>query len=98
MRHYLGALRCVHAHKILWGLKMALASLLVSKRDAAHALGVSLRTVDDLLSARELPSRRIGRRVLIPLRALEQFARRDHGTKKAPDAATDTVANARGAL
>lgn len=57
------------------------ASLLLSKRDAAQALGVSLRTVDNLLTARELPARRIGRRVLIPRSALEKFARGDHRTK-----------------
>ena len=73
------------------------ASLLVSKRDAAQTLGVCLRTIDNLLSAHELPARRIGRRVLIPRRALEKFARGDHGTEKGPDAANGTVASAHGA-
>jgi excisionase family DNA binding protein len=73
------------------------ASLLVSKKDAAQALGVCVRTVENLLSAHALPARRIGRRVLIPRRALEQFARRDHNPKKAPDASTGTVASTQGA-
>ena len=53
-------------------------SILVSKRDAARLLSVSLRTVENLISRRELVVRRIGRRVLIPRRSLDQFARRDH--------------------
>jgi excisionase family DNA binding protein len=73
------------------------ASLLLSKADAAQALGISLRTVDNLLAARELPARRIGRRVLIRRNDLEQFARRDHGTKKASNPSTGTVAGIRGA-
>jgi len=52
--------------------------ILVSKREAASLLSVCPRTIDNLVARRELPVRRIGRRVLIPRRALEQFARRDH--------------------
>ena len=88
---------CLHARKSTLGLNMESTSLLVSKRDAAQALGVCLRTVENLISAHELPARRIGRRVLISRRAIEQFARGDHGTKKAPDALTGAPASARGA-
>lgn len=52
--------------------------LLVSKREAAALLGICLRSVDNLIAAKQLPSRRIGRRVLIPYNALAAFARRDH--------------------
>jgi excisionase family DNA binding protein len=38
--------------------------LLVSKREAASALGVSVRTVDNLLASKELRARKIGRRTL----------------------------------
>jgi excisionase family DNA binding protein len=55
--------------------------ILVSKRDAARQLSVSPRTLDNLIAGRELPVRRIGRRVLIPRKALENFARRDHPTR-----------------
>ena len=55
-------------------------AILVSKRRAAEALSVSLRTVDNLIASKELAVRRVGRRCLIPRRALEDFARRDHST------------------
>lgn len=60
--------------------------LLMSKKDAATALGVCVRTVEHLISAKELPCRKIGRRTLIPVSALEQFARRDHKTGETADA------------
>jgi excisionase family DNA binding protein len=55
--------------------------ILVSKKEAARVLSVSLRTIDNLIAAKELAVRRLGRRCLIPRRALEEFARRDHATQ-----------------
>jgi excisionase family DNA binding protein len=55
--------------------------LLISKREAAATLGVSIRTLENLISLKELPARRIGRRCLIERRALEIFAKRDHKTR-----------------
>ncbi len=52
--------------------------LLVSKKEAATLLGVCLRTIDNLIGTRQLPCRRIGKRVLIPYSSLVAFARRDH--------------------
>jgi excisionase family DNA binding protein len=57
---------------------LPLDPLLVSKRDAASLLGVCLRSVDNYIAAKELPCRRLGKRVLIPYSALVAFARRDH--------------------
>ena len=57
-------------------------TLLVSKRSAAAMLGLSVRTLETLISLKELPARRIGRRCLIERQALERFARRDHRTKQ----------------
>ena len=54
--------------------------ILLSKRDSARLLSVSLRTVDNLIAHKRLVVRRVGRRVLIPRRALEEFARHDHPT------------------
>ena len=54
--------------------------ILLTKRDAASALSVSIRTIDNLILAAELIPRRIGKRVLFERRVLEQFARRDHAT------------------
>ena len=52
--------------------------LLVSKRDAAALLGICLRSVDNYIAAKQLPCRRLGKRVLIPYTALVAFSRRDH--------------------
>lgn len=54
--------------------------LAVSTTEAARRLGVSPRTVATLVARNELPSRKIGRRRVIPIRALEEFLRRDHHT------------------
>jgi hypothetical protein len=53
-------------------------TLLVSRKDAAAALGICLRTLDYLILSKELIPRRIGRRVMFERSALERFARRDH--------------------
>jgi excisionase family DNA binding protein len=55
--------------------------LLIPKREAAAMLGLSVRTLETLISLKELPARRIGRRCLIERQVLERFARRDHRTK-----------------
>ena len=54
--------------------------ILISKREAAKALSISVRTLDYLIAAKELTVRRVGRRCLIPRKSLEDFARRDHAT------------------
>lgn len=57
--------------------------LLLGRREAAEALGISLRLLDYLVSRGELPARRIGRRVCIPRSELEKFARCGSTTRKA---------------
>lgn len=51
------------------------------RRDAAHMLGISLRTLDRLIAAKQIGVRKIGRRVLIPAEAIRQFMKRDHLTE-----------------
>jgi len=58
-----------------------MGKLLCSKKETADALGVSLRTVDNLIARKELAVRRLGRRVLVPIVELERFTRRDHLTR-----------------
>jgi excisionase family DNA binding protein len=47
--------------------------LAVSKREAARLLGVSQRTVDNYISLKLIRSVRLGRRVLIPMRSLNEL-------------------------
>ena len=49
------------------------AVLAVNMSEAARRLGVSVRTIATLIARRELPSRKIGRRRVIPIAALEAF-------------------------
>ena len=54
--------------------------LAVGLAEAARRLGLSTRTVATLVLRRELPSRKVGRRRIIPVVALESFLRGDPGT------------------
>lgn len=65
--------------------------ILISKREAAKVLSISLRTLDNLIAAKELAVRRVGRRCLIPRKSLEEFARRDHRTRTNNDATSHTA-------
>jgi len=50
----------------------------VSVREAAAMLSISPRSVQNYIRAKTLPARKIGRRTVIPVRALEAFLRTDH--------------------
>lgn len=52
--------------------------LMLSRRQAAESLGISIRSLDYLIQRTELRARRIGRRILIPRTEVERFARGDH--------------------
>jgi len=51
--------------------------LAVGMVEAARRLGLSARTVATLVLRHELPSRKVGRRRLIPVAALEEFVQHD---------------------
>jgi len=53
--------------------------LAVGMVEAARRLGLSARTVATLVLRRELPSRKVGRRRIIPVVALEAFVQANHG-------------------
>lgn len=55
------------------------AALLLTERQAATLLNVCERTVRNLLRARKLPCKFVGRRTLIPRAAIEKFARKTAG-------------------
>ena len=63
----------------------ATEKVLYTKREAAQLLSISLRSVDYLIFNQQLPTRRIGRRVLVHRDAIERFARRDHLSIRAPE-------------
>lgn len=58
-------------------------AILVSKNEARMELGgISMRTLDTLISSKALPAVRIGKRILIRKADLERFARRDQPGRK----------------
>ena len=58
-------------------------ALALSKQEAARMLGVSIRTIDRLIALKQLPVRRLGRRVLIPRNNLQGLLRADRRTHSA---------------
>ena len=58
--------------------------LLVSKKEAAQALSISIRSLEYLIARRELQTRRIGKRVLVLASALHKFVKRDHANALVP--------------
>jgi excisionase family DNA binding protein len=60
--------------------------LAVDIPEAARMLSVSPRTIQNYIAVKLLPALKIGRRTVIPVRALEAFLRTDHEspTKRAP--------------
>jgi len=61
--------------------------LLVGIAEAAALLGVSTRTVQNLIFGKKLIARKIGRRTLLSYRSLVELARRDTPTQADGDAA-----------
>jgi len=49
-------------------------TLLLSKQEAARILGISIRSLEHLIYRQEIPTRKIGRRVLLARSAVESFA------------------------
>jgi excisionase family DNA binding protein len=65
--------------------------ILVSRKEASAALGVSTRTLDHLIAEKQITARRVGKRVLIPFSELARFARHDHRTRS-KDSAEEALA------
>ena len=64
-----------------WQLQQApLTPILVSVKDGAALLGVCSRTVQNLIAAKKLKVRKVGRRTLLSYRELLTFAQHDHST------------------
>jgi len=52
--------------------------LLYDRKSAALQLSISVRSLDYLISKKELAVRRMGKKILIPHSELVKFARKDH--------------------
>jgi hypothetical protein len=52
--------------------------LLYSRKSAALALDLSVRTLDYLIAKGQVKTRRVGTRIMIPALDLERFASEDH--------------------
>jgi excisionase family DNA binding protein len=77
---------CLHLHRgsrWCYVARMdAEKKIAVSVREAARLLSVSPRTIQNYVAAKMLPGRKIGRRTVIPVKALEAFIRRDQPSPK----------------
>jgi hypothetical protein len=51
---------------------------LFSRKEAAHSLGLSPRSIDYLIAKKDLDTRRIGAKVLITRESLRRFATGNH--------------------
>jgi hypothetical protein len=49
--------------------------VLYSRKDAAFALSISIRSLDTLLASKKLATRRLGRKVMIPATEIQRIAR-----------------------
>lgn len=56
--------------------------ILFSKLASAEILDISVRTLENLIAAGEIPIQRIGRRVVITRQTLDKFAHRNHPTSR----------------
>lgn len=52
--------------------------LLYPRKDAAFQLGVSVRTLDYMVAAKQLETRRVGKKVLVTRGSLVKFASANH--------------------
>lgn len=62
------------------------AVLAVGMAEAGRRLGLSARTIATLVLRRELPSRKVGRRRIIPVAALEAFLSGDPKSRRVKSA------------
>jgi len=64
---------------------MEAARLLYDRREAARQLSISVRGLDYIIAAKELDTRRIGRKVLVTHASLVRYASGNHYTVKRPN-------------
>jgi hypothetical protein len=59
-------------------MDQAVQKLLYSRRDAARALSLSIRSIDYLICTGRLPTRRVGGKILLHVSDVRRFATKDH--------------------
>lgn len=59
---------------------MEAARLLYDRKEAARQLSISIRSLDYIIAAKELDTRRIGRKVLVTHASLVRYASGNHYT------------------
>lgn len=52
-----------------------ITKLLYNKKEAAYALGISVRSIESLLASKQLSTRKYGNKVLIPAADIRRLAR-----------------------
>ena len=70
------------------GQKPLPTKLLYDRKSAAFALSISVRALDYLISGKQLATRRLGKKVMVPASELSRFARADHFTLTASNGRT----------
>ena len=58
--------------------KPQVEKVLFSRKDAAFALSISLRSLDGLVASKEIAFRRMGRKVMIPATEVKRVSRQDN--------------------
>jgi len=64
---------------------MEAARLLYDRNEAARQLSISVRSLDYIIAAKELDTRRIGRKVLVTHASLMRYASGNHYSVKRPN-------------
>lgn len=64
---------------------MEASRLLYDRKEAARQLSISVRSLDYIIAAKELETRRIGRKVLVTHASLMRYASGNHYTVKRPN-------------
>jgi excisionase family DNA binding protein len=66
--------------------------LLYSRQEAARQLSISVRSLDYLIAAKKIGTRRLGKKVLIPHVELVRFAGASHYESVTPDPGSQSKA------
>jgi excisionase family DNA binding protein len=75
--HAIAFINRIRAKVVTTTMMPDVEKLLYSKREAAYALGISIRSVDYMIADKKLLVRRLGGRVLIPASEVRKASRRD---------------------